>query len=173
MKLEDVQDAAKRVIKPNAVVWVVVGDRTKIEESIKALAGRGQVHRRRRQSVVAPSPLAGPGSQLFVVVRPRTTPPLGERGRRTQSRYIPTGNPRSPYEEGHRINGCWVDGRSSGRRRSRRRGQRGARQHVHVAGAVLAMPLTNRPRGLRPLPMSNSSIWPVSRSATNSRPPAR
>ncbi len=37
MKAEDVQQAARRVIKPNGVVWVVVGDRAKIEEPIKAL----------------------------------------------------------------------------------------------------------------------------------------
>jgi len=37
MKAEAVQDAAQRVIKPNSVVWLIVGDKTKIEESIKAL----------------------------------------------------------------------------------------------------------------------------------------
>jgi zinc protease len=37
MKVEAVQDAAKRVIKPNSIVWVIVGDKAKIEESIKAL----------------------------------------------------------------------------------------------------------------------------------------
>jgi zinc protease len=42
MKAADVQAAARRVIKPNAVVWVVVGDRTKIEEPLQAL-GLGPV----------------------------------------------------------------------------------------------------------------------------------
>jgi zinc protease len=42
MKTEDVQEVARRVIKPNAVVWVVVGDRTKIEEPLQAL-GLGPV----------------------------------------------------------------------------------------------------------------------------------
>ncbi len=42
MKLEAVKDAAPRAIKPNAVVWVIVGDRAKIEEPIKAL-GWGDV----------------------------------------------------------------------------------------------------------------------------------
>ncbi len=42
MKLEAVQDVAKRIIKPNAVVWVIVGDKAKIEESMKAL-GWGDV----------------------------------------------------------------------------------------------------------------------------------
>lgn len=37
MKTEDVQQAARRVIRPNSVVWVVVGDRAKIEEPLKAL----------------------------------------------------------------------------------------------------------------------------------------
>jgi zinc protease len=37
MKVDAVQDAAKRVIKPNSLVWVIVGDKAKIEESIKAL----------------------------------------------------------------------------------------------------------------------------------------
>ncbi len=37
MKTEDVQQAARRVIKPKSMVWVIVGDRAKIEESIKAL----------------------------------------------------------------------------------------------------------------------------------------
>jgi len=37
MKTEDVQQAAQRVVKPNSVVWVVVGDRAKIEESVKAM----------------------------------------------------------------------------------------------------------------------------------------
>jgi predicted Zn-dependent peptidase len=37
LKVEAVQDAAKRVIKPNSLVWVIVGDKAKIEESIKAL----------------------------------------------------------------------------------------------------------------------------------------
>ena len=42
MKLDAVQDAAPRAVKPNAVVWVIVGDRAKIEEPIKAL-GWGDV----------------------------------------------------------------------------------------------------------------------------------
>jgi zinc protease len=42
MKTEAVQDAAKRVIKPNSLVWVIVGDRVKIEEPIKAL-GLGEI----------------------------------------------------------------------------------------------------------------------------------
>jgi len=42
MKAEAVQDAAKRVIKPNSLVWVIVGDKAKIEESIKAL-GLGEI----------------------------------------------------------------------------------------------------------------------------------
>jgi zinc protease len=42
MKAEAVQDAAKRVIKPNSLVWVIVGDKAKIEASIKAL-GWGDV----------------------------------------------------------------------------------------------------------------------------------
>jgi len=37
MKVEAVQDAAKRVIKPGSIVWVIVGDKAKIEEPIKAL----------------------------------------------------------------------------------------------------------------------------------------
>jgi zinc protease len=42
MKLEAIQDAAKRVIKPNALVWVIVGDNARIEGPIKAL-GWGEV----------------------------------------------------------------------------------------------------------------------------------
>ncbi len=42
MKTEDVQQAAQRVIKPNSMVWVVVGDRAKIDEPIKAM-GLGSV----------------------------------------------------------------------------------------------------------------------------------
>lgn len=37
MKIDDVQQAARQVIKPNGVVWVIVGDRAKIEESIKSM----------------------------------------------------------------------------------------------------------------------------------------
>ncbi len=37
LQAEAVQDAAKRVIKPNSLVWVIVGDKAKIEEPIKAL----------------------------------------------------------------------------------------------------------------------------------------
>jgi len=37
MKVDAVQDAAKRAIKPNSIVWVIVGDKAKIEDSIKAL----------------------------------------------------------------------------------------------------------------------------------------
>jgi zinc protease len=37
LRLEAVQDAAKRVIKPNSLLWVVVGDKAKIEAPIKAL----------------------------------------------------------------------------------------------------------------------------------------
>jgi len=37
MQAEAVQDAAKRAIKPGSLVWVIVGDKAKIEESIKAL----------------------------------------------------------------------------------------------------------------------------------------
>jgi zinc protease len=35
--LSEVQDAAKKLVKPNQLVWVVVGDRAKIEDSIKSL----------------------------------------------------------------------------------------------------------------------------------------
>ncbi len=42
MKVDAVQDAAKRVIKPNSLVWVIVGDKAKIEGSIKAL-GMGEI----------------------------------------------------------------------------------------------------------------------------------
>jgi zinc protease len=35
--LNEVQDAAKKLVKPNQLVWVVVGDRAKIEDSIKSL----------------------------------------------------------------------------------------------------------------------------------------
>ena len=42
MKTEDVQDAARSVLKPNSLVWVVVGDKAKIEPSVKAL-GWGDV----------------------------------------------------------------------------------------------------------------------------------
>lgn len=41
LQLEAVQDAAKRVIKPNSLVWVIVGDKAKIEEPIKALGFGG------------------------------------------------------------------------------------------------------------------------------------
>jgi zinc protease len=42
MKTADVQNAAKEVLKPNSLVWVVVGDKAKIEEPIKAM-GWGEV----------------------------------------------------------------------------------------------------------------------------------
>jgi zinc protease len=42
MKLDAVKDVASKAVKPNGVVWVIVGDRAKIEESIKAL-GWGDV----------------------------------------------------------------------------------------------------------------------------------
>jgi zinc protease len=37
LQVQAVQDAAKQVIKPNSLVWVIVGDKAKIEEPIKAL----------------------------------------------------------------------------------------------------------------------------------------
>jgi zinc protease len=42
LQTEAVQDAARRVIKPNSLVWVIVGDKVKIEASIKAL-GLGDI----------------------------------------------------------------------------------------------------------------------------------
>jgi zinc protease len=35
--LADIQSAAKKVVKPNSLTWVVVGDRSKIESGIKEL----------------------------------------------------------------------------------------------------------------------------------------
>jgi zinc protease len=40
--IDEVQKAANKLVKPNQLVWVVVGDRAKIEESIKSL-GYGDV----------------------------------------------------------------------------------------------------------------------------------
>lgn len=40
--IDEVQKAAGKIVKPNQLVWVVVGDRTKIEDSIKSL-GFGNV----------------------------------------------------------------------------------------------------------------------------------
>ena len=37
LKKEDYDAAAKKVLKPQSLVWVVVGDRAKIEEGVKAL----------------------------------------------------------------------------------------------------------------------------------------
>ncbi len=37
LNLTDIHNAAKKVLKPNQVVWVIVGDRSKIESSIKEL----------------------------------------------------------------------------------------------------------------------------------------
>ncbi|MES2848440.1 MAG: insulinase family protein, partial [Bacteroidota bacterium] len=37
MKLADIQNAAKRVIQPNGLTWVIVGDRSKIEKGIQEL----------------------------------------------------------------------------------------------------------------------------------------
>ena len=37
LKLTDIQSAAKKVIKPGSLTWVVVGDRSKIESGIKEL----------------------------------------------------------------------------------------------------------------------------------------
>lgn len=37
IKLADIHNASKKVLKPNQVVWVIVGDRSKIESSIKEL----------------------------------------------------------------------------------------------------------------------------------------
>jgi zinc protease len=39
----DINDAAKTVIDPNKLVWVVVGDRKKIEPDIRSL-NIGEVH---------------------------------------------------------------------------------------------------------------------------------
>jgi zinc protease len=43
LRVKDVQDAAKQIIKPNTLVWVVVGDKAKIEAPVKAL-GWGDIH---------------------------------------------------------------------------------------------------------------------------------
>ena len=37
MKLPDIQSAAKKVIKPESLTWVIVGDRSKIEKGIQDL----------------------------------------------------------------------------------------------------------------------------------------
>jgi len=37
MKTEDVRQAAKRAVKPGSLVWVIVGDKAKVDDSIKAL----------------------------------------------------------------------------------------------------------------------------------------
>ena len=37
LKLADIQNAAKKVIKPSSLTWVIVGDRSKIESGIKEL----------------------------------------------------------------------------------------------------------------------------------------
>jgi len=42
LQTEAVQDAARRVIKPDSLVWVLIGDKAKIEDSIKAL-GMGDI----------------------------------------------------------------------------------------------------------------------------------
>lgn len=42
LTLEDIQRAAKNIVKPESQVWVVVGDRSKIEDSIRAL-GYGEI----------------------------------------------------------------------------------------------------------------------------------
>ncbi|MDZ7371333.1 MAG: insulinase family protein [candidate division KSB1 bacterium] len=42
MTVEDVRRAAKAAVKPQALIWVIVGDRNKIEEPIKAL-GFGEI----------------------------------------------------------------------------------------------------------------------------------
>ena len=43
LQLSQVQDAAKKMIHPDNLVWVVVGDRSKIEDGIKSL-GFDEVH---------------------------------------------------------------------------------------------------------------------------------
>ncbi len=43
LTLEDVRDAAEQTIHPDRVVWVVVGDRSQIEESVREL-GLGEIH---------------------------------------------------------------------------------------------------------------------------------
>ena len=40
--IDTVQKAAGKIVKPKQLVWVIVGDRAKIEESIKSL-GYGEV----------------------------------------------------------------------------------------------------------------------------------
>ena len=37
MQLPNIQSAAKKVIRPNSLTWVIVGDRSKIEKGIKEL----------------------------------------------------------------------------------------------------------------------------------------
>jgi zinc protease len=42
LKLQNVSDAAKEILKPDKLIWVVVGDRAKIETGIKEL-GYGEI----------------------------------------------------------------------------------------------------------------------------------
>jgi zinc protease len=37
LKLADLQNAAKKVIRPSSFTWVIVGDRAKIEKGIREL----------------------------------------------------------------------------------------------------------------------------------------
>ena len=37
LKLADIQKAASKIIKPNNLTWLIVGDRAKIESGIKEL----------------------------------------------------------------------------------------------------------------------------------------
>jgi len=37
LKVSDLEDAAKTVIHPDDLIWVIVGDRTKIEAGVKEL----------------------------------------------------------------------------------------------------------------------------------------
>lgn len=42
LKLSKVQDAARKLIKPNDISWVVVGDRAQIEDKLRSL-GYGEL----------------------------------------------------------------------------------------------------------------------------------
>jgi zinc protease len=58
LKTGDVADAAKTVVHPDNMVWVVVGDRSKIESGVKEL-GLGELRFLSPDGKESPSPHAG------------------------------------------------------------------------------------------------------------------
>ena len=96
LALEDLAKAARKILRPDALTWVVVGDRAQIEPKIRELGYRRRLrHRRRRQhrEIVrghATCPTVTAGCRSCATTRNRT-------GRRSVGRSSagpgPTGGP--------------------------------------------------------------------------------